>query len=132
MNQTLFETHLGKSYPAILFEEALVLFTPDETLLSSLHPKKYTFPNTCGECFGTGKISTARHGLIKCPRCNGSGQLKKCGCGSGIIIGTNEPFCIKCKAQPEPNTRIFISPNMNDMRYHELRGLYYFPPMRNP
>ncbi|MCK5012200.1 MAG: hypothetical protein KAS66_00110, partial [Candidatus Omnitrophica bacterium] len=77
---------------------------------------------------------------IFCPYCNGTGQVKKCGCGSGILIGKNEPFCIRCKPQPELDLSVLINRVSERLPYHDSRGffhhnlsgLYYFPPRRKP
>ena len=116
VNQTLFESRLGKSYPTIVFEEAAALFSP----------QRHTLPKICGHCIGTGTMLIIPTLDISCPFCNGTGQLKKCGCGSGILIGKNEPFCIRCKPQPEPDLSVLISRRCGRLIYHDPSGLYYF------
>lgn len=122
VNQTLFETRLGKSYPTIVIEEATALFSPP----------KDTVPKICGHCIGTGKMIFTSQWDIFCPYCNGTGQVKKCGCGSGILIGMNEPFCIICKPKPEPDLSVLISRRYGRLIYHDPSGLYYYPQRRNP
>lgn len=48
----------------------------------------------CGYCLGSGKY--LYDSSLECAYCGGSGHVKKCECGSGILIGSKEFKCVKC------------------------------------
>ena len=51
-------------------------------------------PKLCGYCLGSGKC--LHDSSLECTYCGGSGFVKKCECGSGVLIGSNEFRCVKC------------------------------------
>lgn len=84
-----------------VIDEALVPFLKksnfviDEASLPLFRYRPHSL-GICRYCGGSGKYLNSFSEDLKCVYCGGSGLVKKCECGSGIMIGSNEFRCVKC------------------------------------
>ena len=125
------KTHFPLELPFYI-DEATLLSSPEKhkkmiiqsiRSKNTLHLKNTLHIEICENCLGTGEIVLKPTFTTPCFFCNGSGYLKKCACGSGIKIGTNEFFCTRCKPRPELDLRILL----NRRRDEISSGMYFSP-----